>query len=263
MAIHSTAVIDPRATLGEHVEIGAYSVVEAEVTIGDGCVIDPFVVIHPYTSLGAGCRLAAGVILGGTPQDAKFQGERSYLRIGRNTEIREYATLHRATGEEAASEVGESCLIMAYAHLGHNCQVGSNVLISNTVAVAGHCVIEDHVTVGGLAALHQFVSVGEMAMIGGLSRIVRDVPPYMLVEGNPSRPRAVNVRGLARHGVTEESREQVERAYRLLFRSSYNVGDALEQLEQEYPEPERELRRLLDFMRRVDEGYRGRQLNPH
>ncbi len=263
MTIHPTAVIDPRAELGTEVTVGAYAVVEADTQVGDGCHIAPFAVIRSFTSLGPRCRVHSGAILGGEPQDLKFKGERSYLRIGADNQIREYVTLHRASGEECATVIGDSNLFMSYSHVGHNSVVGSHTLMANSVAISGHCVVEDFVNVGGLAAVHQFVTIGTMAMVGGLSRIVRDVPPYLIVEGNPARPRGVNVRGLERRGVPEAARDALRRAYRLLFRSPYNIGAAAERILAEETAPPPELLRLLDFMRRIDEGSRGRQSNPH
>ena len=262
MAIHPTAVIDPAAEIAADVEIGAYAVVARDVRIGEGCRLESFSVVKPYTSLGPRCHVHSGAVLGGEPQDGKFRGERSYLRIGADAEIREFVTLHRASGEEAATVIGERNLIMAYAHVGHNCRVGNDVLIANSVAVGGHCVIEDYVNIGGLAGLHQFVYVGAQAMVAGLSKIVRDVPPYLMVEGNPAHPRGVNLRGLQRRGVSLGSRCALRHAFRLLFRSELNIRDAIARLQEEDPQPLAEVQYLIDFMRRVDAGYRGRQLNP-
>jgi UDP-N-acetylglucosamine acyltransferase len=263
MNLHPTAVVDPRAELGAGVTVGAYAVIEADTQVGDGCHIAPFAVIRSYTTLGPRCQVHSGAILGGEPQDLKFKGERSYLRIGADNQIREYVTLHRASGEECATVIGDANLFMAYSHVGHNSVVGDNTLMANSVAISGHCVVEDYVNVGGLAAVHQFVTIGTMAMVGGLSRIVRDVPPYLMVEGNPARPRGINTRGLERRGVSEAGRSALRRAYRLLFRSDYNISDAIQRILAEETEPPAELLRLLDFMRRIDEGSRGRQSNPH
>ncbi|HEY3397270.1 MAG TPA: acyl-ACP--UDP-N-acetylglucosamine O-acyltransferase [Armatimonadota bacterium] len=261
MAIHATAVVDPSAALGTDVEIGAYVVIEANTQVGDNCHLEAFSAVRQFTTLGARCHVHSGVILGGDPQDLKFHQERSYLRIGADNELREYVTIHRASGEENATTLGDGNLLMAYSHIGHNCTMGSHTLLANSVAVAGHCVIEDYVNIGGLAAIHQFVTVGTMSMVGGLSRIVRDVPPYTIVEGSPARPRGINVRGLQRHKISEETRDQLRRAYRLLFRSDYNVTAAIAKLRADEATPSPELLRLLDFMREIDLGSRGRQLN--
>lgn len=262
MNIHPTAVIEPGAELGTDVTVGAYAVIETDTQIGDGCIIHPFAVIRRYTTLGPRCQVHSGAILGGDPQDLKFRGERTYLRLGADNWVREYATLHRASGEECVTVIGDGNLIMAYVHIGHNCVVGNSVLMANSVAISGHCVVEDFVNIGGLAAVHQYVTIGTMAMVGGLSRIVRDVPPYMIVEGNPARPRGVNLRGLQRREVPEPARDALRRAYRLLFRSGYNTTDAVARILAEEDDPPAELLRLIDFMRRIDAGSKGRQLNP-
>jgi UDP-N-acetylglucosamine acyltransferase len=260
MSIHATAVIDPGAELGTDVTVGAYAVIEAGAQVGDGCSIAPFAVVRSFTSLGPRCKVHSGAVLGGEPQDLKYKGETTYLRIGAENEIREYVTLHRASGEGSATTIGDGNLFMAYSHVGHNSTVGSHTLMANSVAVSGHCVVEDYVNIGGLAAVHQFVTIGTMAMVGGLSRITRDVPPYMMIEGNPGRPRGVNLRGLMRRGVSEPARDALRRAYRLLFRSEYNISDALEQIRGREPDPSPELLHLIDFMERIDAGSKGRQM---
>jgi UDP-N-acetylglucosamine acyltransferase len=262
MPIHPTAVVDPAAELAPDVEVGAYAVIERDVQIAAGCTIGSFAVLQEFTSIGPRCAISGGAMLGGLPQDAKFKGERSFLRLGADNQIREFATLHRAAGEDEATVVGDGCLIMAYAHVGHNCSVGDEVMLANSVALSGHCHLEDFVIVGGLAAIHQFTSIGTMAMVGGLSRIVRDVPPYMIVEGNPARPRGVNVRGLARHKVPESTRDALRRAYRLLFRGELNVSDAILQILAEPGETPAEVLHLIACMQEIDEGSRGRALNP-
>lgn len=261
MNIHPTAVVDPAAELGPEVTVGAYAVIGRDTQIGAGSTIAPFVVIHPYTSLGPRCQVHSGAVLGGVPQDAKFKGERSFLRLGADNEVREFVTLHRASGEDEATVIGDRNLLMAYSHIGHNCTMGSEVLIANAVGIGGHCVIEDFVNIGGLIGMHQYITVGSLAMVGGLSRIVRDVPPYTIVEGNPARPRGVNLRGLQRHGVPENTRDALRRLFRLMFRSDLNISDAIEKFMEE-SEPAPEVQYLIEFMRRVDQGYRGRQMNP-
>ncbi len=263
MRIHPTAVIDSSAQLGTDVSVGAYAVIEANAQVGDGCEIAPFAVVRSHTSLGPRCRVHSGAVLGGEPQDLKFKDERTYLKIGTDNQIREYVTVHRASGEESATVIGDGNLFMAYSHVGHNSIVGSHILMANSVAISGHCVVEDYVNIGGLAAIHQFVTIGTMAMLGGLSRVVRDVPPYLMVEGNPARPRGVNVRGLVRWDVSEASRDSLRRAYRMLYRSEYNISDAIKHILEEEKEPSAELLRLLEFVRHIDAGSRGRQANPH
>jgi UDP-N-acetylglucosamine acyltransferase len=260
--IHPTAIVSDQAQLGEDVVIHPYTIVEAGVTIGERCQIGPFAVVRKGTIIGRGTEVHTGAVLGEPPQDMKYQGEESYLIIGENNLIREFVTLHRATGEGQATQIGDGNLIMAYSHAGHNCKIGSHCLISNDAGISGHVLIEDYVNIGGKVGIHQYVTVGTMAMIGGMSRVTRDVPPFCLVEGNPAEPKGINVRGLQRRNVSPEDVSALRRAFRLLFRSEYNVSQALKILEQEGDALTPYVRELMDFMRRVGTGYRGRQANP-
>ncbi len=260
MAIHPTAIVDPRAELGNDVEVLPYSIIEAETVIGDGCVLGPHAVVKRWTELGANCHVSTGAVLGEDPQDRKYEGERSYLQIGSGNQLREYVTLHRASGEEAATVMGDNNMFMAYCHAGHNVQIGSNCSLANCVQLSGHTVIEDNVTIGGMTGFHQFVTVGKLAMIGGMSRVNQDVPPFAIVEGNPAEVRGLNVIGLERRGISTEDRTALRRAFRLLFRSEYNLSDALAAVKEQVPDSP-ELSYLCDFLRRVSQGSMGRQLS--
>lgn len=261
--VHPTAIVSDEAEIGEGVSIHPYTIVEGGVRIGDGCSIGPFAVLRRGTILGEGTEVHTGAVLGEPPQDLKYHGEESYLIVGKNNLIREFVTLHRATGEGEATEIGDHNLIMAYSHIGHNCKVGSHCMLSNDAGISGHCIIEDYVNIGGKVGIHQYVTVGTMAMIGGMSRITRDVPPFCVVEGNPAEPRGINVRGLQRRGLTDEEVLALRRAFRLIFRSQYNVSQAIEIIEREHQPLTEHVRYLIDFMRRIDRGYRGRQADPH
>ncbi len=259
MAIHPTAIVDPGAELGTEVEVLPFTIIEAGVTIGAGCRIGPHAVIRRGTTIGEGCHISVGVVLGEPPQDRKYQGEESYLRIGKFNQIREYVTLHRATGEGESTVVGDHNMIMAYCHAGHNVRIGNHCSITNCVQISGHCVIEDYAILGGMSGLHQFVTVGTMAMVGGMSRNVRDVPPYCIVEGNPAEVRGLNVIGLERRGLSPEVRAHLRQAFRLIFRSEYNVTDALAAVEEQVPMSP-EVRHLCESVRRTEAGNMGRQL---
>ncbi len=261
MSIHPTAIVDPKAELGVEVEILPYTIIEGETIIGDRCVIGPHCVIRRWTEIGSDCHITTGAVLGEPPQDRKFQNEKSFLKIGRGNQIREYVTLHRATGEGEATIIGDYNMIMAYCHAGHNVRIGSYCQLANGVQISGHTVFEDYVTVGGMTGFHQFVTVGKMAMVGAMSRINQDVPPFTIVEGNPAEVRGLNVIGLERHGVSAEDRAALRRAFRLLFRSEYNLTDALRAVAEQVPDLP-EVRYLCDFMRRYQEGQFGRQRNP-
>ncbi len=261
--IHPTAIVGDDAELGEDVVVHPYTIIENGTRIGDRCTIGPFAVVRTGTLIGEGSAVHTGAVLGEPPQDQKYRGEESYLIIGRDNQIREFVTLHKATGEGEATEIGDDNLIMAYSHAGHNCKIGSGCLISNDAGLSGHVVIEDYVNIGGKTGIHQFVTVGTMAMIGGMSRITMDVPPYCLAEGYHAEPHSINVRGLQRRGLTEDQIAALRRAFRLIFRSEYNVSQALAKLEEDEQILTEHVRHLIEFMRRVSTGYRGRQANPH
>ncbi len=261
MTIHPTAIVDPGAELADDVQVGPYAIIEGQVTIGAGCIIGPHAVIHSYTVLGEGCQVGVGTALGGVPQDRKFKGERSFLRIGNNNIFREYVTLHRATGEDQATIIGDDNFFMAYSHIGHNCRVGSHCMLSNCASVGGHSVIEDHVILGGLAAIHQFVTIGRLTIVGGLAGVTRDQPPFVVSEGRPARPRAINVIGLRRHGVASETIDALRKAFRLLYFSGLNIGDGLRRAENEVVQTP-EVMQFLEFHHHRNEGSRGRRLQP-
>lgn len=260
MAIHDTAIVSPEAELGADVQILPFTIIEPGVRLGDRCTIGPHAVIRQWTTLGSDCVVSTGAVLGEPPQDRKYQGEETYLKVGNGNQIREYVTLHRASGEGNSTVVGDNNMIMAYCHAGHNVHIGSNCQITNGVQFAGHSVIEDYAVIGGMSGFHQFVTIGTMAMVGAMSRISRDVPPYSIVEGNPADVHGLNIVGLERRGVAAESRAGLRKAFRLLFRSEYNVSDALLAVE-EHVESTAELEYLLAFIRRVQAGAMGRQLS--
>lgn len=263
MAIHETAIIAPSAELGPDVEIGPYCVVGDSVKVGARTVLLAHVVLEPGAIIGEECRIASGAVLGGQPQDAKFSGEQTFLRIGDRNIIREGVTIHRATGEGNVTVVGDDNMIMAYAHIGHNVRIGNHCTIASYVGISGHGVVEDRVVFGGFVGVHQFVRIGKLAMVGGMSRVVQDVAPYLTVQGSPLVPHGLNVVGLRRAGATAEVREQIKHAYRLLYRSNLNLQQALERIAQELP-PSEELNYMVDFLKGIKLGRQGRQLDlPH
>jgi len=258
MKIHPTAVIDPSAQLADDVEIGAYSVVGEEAVIGAGTSLRPHVVIEPYTSIGSGCEVFSGAVLGGIPQDRKFKGEKSYLVIGNNNVIREHVTIHRAAGAGNATRVGNDNQIMAYCHIGHNCTLGNGITMANMVGLAGHVQVEERVGFGGFVGIHQFVRIGRLAMVGGYSKVVQDIPPFMLADGRPAKVLDLNVIGLRRSGVSARSRAALRQAYKMLYRSNMNMSQALETIESDLePGPERDY--LLEFIGKIRFGSNGRQ----
>lgn len=257
--IHETAVIYPGARLGRDVEIGPYSVIGENVFIGDGTKVGAHVVIEGWTTIGRECQVFHGACLGGPPQDLKFKGEKSFLYIGDNTVIREQATIHRATGEGEETRVGSHCLIMVATHIAHNCLVGNNVIMSNNSGLAGHVIVEDRAIISGMSGVHQFVKIGRNAMIGGASKVVQDVPPFVIADGRPARVCGLNSVGIARAGINEEVRRNLKKAYRMLFRSSMKLSEAIVAMEQELDSSE-PVDHLLRFLRNVNRGIcRGRR----
>ena len=256
--IHATAVVDRTAELEPGVWIGPHSIVEGGTRIGSGTILESHVVIKRGTTLGKRCRLWPHVVLGHEPQDMKFRGEASFLRIGDGNLLREMVTIHRATGEGAETVIGNNNTLMAYAHVGHNCTIGNNTMISNSTGIAGHVTVEDSVVIGGFAGIHQFVHIGRTAMVGGLSKVVQDVPPFCMCDGRPAKIHGLNIRGLRRNGVPPEERNQVSTAFKLLYRSDLNTSQALERIHAEIPNSPT-LDYFIEFVERIREGWKGRQ----
>ncbi|MDY7014999.1 MAG: acyl-ACP--UDP-N-acetylglucosamine O-acyltransferase [Cyanobacteriota bacterium] len=228
--IHPTAIIHPGAELHPTVEVGPYAIIGESVKIGPQTTIGPHAVIEGPTEIGMGNRIFPGAAIGLDSQDKKYQGADSWVKIGDRNRIREYVTINRATGEGEATEIGNDNLLMAYVHVAHNCWIENNVTIANNVALAGHVEIESKAIIGGVLGVHQFVRIGQLAMVGGMSRVDRDVPPYMLVEGNPARVRSLNSIGLQRAKCPPEDIAQLKKAFRMLYRSNYSFSQAVEQL---------------------------------
>jgi len=256
MTIHPTAIVDPGAELGEGAQVGPFSIIEDGVVIGPNCTVGPNCVIRSGVTMGAENQLDVGVVIGSLPQDVKFNGEPSSVRIGDNNVIREYATIHRATGEGAATVVGDGNFIMAYAHLGHNVEVGSKCNITSFAAIGGHCVIHDRAIIGGLTGLHQYVTIGRMCMIGGHSRVTRDIPPFTTAQDNEVH--GINMIGLQRNGVSREDQAAVREAFRMIYRSELNTSDALEDLRERGPMSD-VVSEFVEFIERINAGGRGRQ----
>jgi UDP-N-acetylglucosamine acyltransferase len=252
--IHPTAIIDPGAKLGKNVEIGPYSLVGENVKIGEGTIIGSHVVIDGWTTIGKNNQIFHGASVGFIPQDMKFKGEKSFLFIGDNNIVREYVTIHRGT-EEGGGEtwIGNNNLIMAYCHVAHDCQLGSHIIMSNATNLAGHIVIEDFSVLSGLCGIHQFVRIGKMAMVGAHTKVVKDVPPYVLVDGHPARVNGINVVGLRRNGVEPEIRQEIKKAYKILYRSNLNISQAIERMDQEL-DASKEIEHFLRFLRNAQRG---------
>jgi len=250
---HPTAIIHPRASIGADCEIGPYCVIGENVTLGDRCRLHSHVVIDGHTRLGSDNEIFPFASLGLKTQDLKWKGGITRTEIGDDNTFREYVTVHSATSDGEVTTVGSHNHILAYCHLAHNVTLGSHVIMSNVATLAGHVTVGDHAVIGGLAAVHQFCRIGKFAMIGGCSKVVQDVPPFMIADGNPAETRTINKVGMDRHGVTEEAQTAMKSAYKILFRGGLSIPNALLKIEVELP-PLPEIKHLLEFVRASERG---------
>ena len=251
--IHDTAIIHPNAKIGDGTSIGPYSIIGEHVKLGSNCRIGSSVLIEGHTALGENNRVFHGAAIGTIPQDLKYGGALSYVRIGDNNVMREYVTINCATDEGESTLIGNENLLMAYVHVAHNCLLGDHVILANSVNLAGHVNIQDYAIIGGVVPVHQFVTVGAHSFIGGGSRIPKDIPPFVKVAGNPPRISGINAVGLQRRGFTSEQISQIKQAYKYLYRSGLNVTQALELIEKELPRTP-EVMMFVDF---INESRRG------
>jgi UDP-N-acetylglucosamine acyltransferase len=253
MSIHGTAVVDPKAELGSDVTIGPYCVVGPQVSIGDGCWLQNHVTICGPLKIGANNRFHAGCSIGQQTQDLKYAGEPTYLEIGDGNCFREYVTVNRATGIDGKTIVGNRGNFLAYSHIAHDCVVGDDVIFSNNGTLAGHVIVQDYAVIGGLTAVHQFCRLGKHAITGGCSKIVQDVPPFLIADGNPAAIRGVNAVGLERHGFSPETIRTLKEAYRILYRSDLNTKQAIQELEKSFADSG-EVRDLIAFIESSQRG---------
>lgn len=251
--IHPTAIVHPGAVLGEGCEIGPYCVVGEHVRLGAGCRLHAHVVIDGHTTLGTNNEVFPFACLGQRSQDLKWKGGLTRVEIGDRNVFREYVTVHSATADGTATRVGSDNNFLAYVHLAHDVQVGSHVIMSNVATLAGHVKVDDHAIIGGLAAVHQFCRVGRYAMIGGCSKVVQDIPPFMMADGNPAEMRFINKVGLERNGFSPEAIKALTTAYKILFREGLTNANALTRIEAELPALP-EVQHLAEFIRTSDRG---------
>lgn len=246
--IDARAIVSPQAQLAADVSVGPFSIIGPEVTIGARTVIEPHVVIGGPTLIGTDNHVFQFASIGSAPQDKKYQGEPTRLEIGDRNVFRECCTINRGTTHDrGVTRIGSDNLFMAYAHVAHDCTIGNKTVFANCAALGGHVEIGDWVIVGGLCAVHQFSKIGAHAFLGGGAILTRDVPPYVMVAGNPAAPHGVNSEGLKRRGFTEEQIRNIREVYRIVYRSELRLSDALGQLEplaQAHPE----IRVFVDFI---------------
>ncbi|MFZ1038214.1 MAG: acyl-ACP--UDP-N-acetylglucosamine O-acyltransferase [Smithella sp.] len=254
MKIHPTAIIASDAHLEEGVEIGPYSIIGSDVKIGKNTVIGPHTVIDDYTHIGEGNHIFQFCSIGAPPQDLKFGGQKTRVVIGNFNTIREFVTIHRATTADiGVTIIGDHNLLMAYTHVAHNCKLDNNIIMSNAATLAGHIHIEDYAIISGLTGVHQFCRIGEHCMIGGASAVVKDIPPYVIAQGNHAKLFGLNLIGLKRRNFSEKTIKAISEAYRIIFRSKLLLEDAIKKAEAEV-ENLPEVNHFIKFIKESERG---------
>ncbi len=244
--IHPTASVHSSAILGQGVHIGPYCIVNEGVQIGENTILRAHVMVDKWCQIGKNNTFEYGAVIGSQAQDVKYKGELSRVIIGDDNQVREYVTINRATGKDQVTRIGNNNMLLTNTHIGHNCTIGNHVVMANVVHLGGHTVIEDNVTIGGLTGIHQFVRIGVGSMIGGYSRLIQDVPPFMLCDGNPAYVRNLNIIGCKRRGVTRASLNELKQLFKLLYRSNLNTKQAIGEFAP--AESSAEVEKLLDFI---------------
>lgn len=251
--VHPTAIVHPDARLEDGVVVGPYSIIEGTVQIGAGTVIGAHAVIEGHTTIGRNNEIFTGAVVGSRTQDKKFDGGISYLKIGDNNKIREYVTINPGTKEGTSTVIGNDNLLMAYSHVAHDCIVHNHVVLANQATLAGHVIIDDRAIIGGLSAVHQFVRVGSLALIGGCSKVVQDVPPYVMADGHPAEAFGINTVGLDRAEFPKEEKAQLKKAFRIIFKSKLALKNAVQRIESELQSTPA-IQVLLEFLKTSERG---------
>jgi len=252
--IHTTAIVDPKAEIDSTVKIGPYSIIKNNVFIGPGTVIGSHVVVEPYVTIGSDCHIFQYAAIGAVPQSLKFKGEKTYVKIGNGSIIREFVTIHRGTKfGGGVTEVGEKNFLMAYTHIAHDCKTGRKVVLANNATLGGHITIGDYATVGGLVAIHQFVRIGDHAYVGGKSAVVKDIPPYVIAAGDRAKLHGLNSVGLKRFGFPQKTLLSLKKTYRIIFRIGLTMNEAIERVRAEV-EQIPEVINFIDFIQSSQRG---------
>jgi UDP-N-acetylglucosamine acyltransferase len=251
--VHPTAVVDPKAEIGPGTVIGPYCIVQAGVVLGAECWLQNHVTLCGPMVAGARNKFYAYSSIGQQTQDLKYAGEPTYLEIGDENTFREFVTINRSTTAAGKTRIGHRGNYLAYSHIGHDCTVGDAVVFSNNGTLAGHVQVGDHAIMGGLTAVHQFCRLGRYAITGGCSKIVQDVPPFMIADGNPAKVRGINIVGLERSGFPPETIKTIKEAFRLIYRSKFNTRQALEAIQQELPATP-EITQIIEFIQTSERG---------
>ena len=254
--IHSLAVVEDGAVIGKNVTIEPFAVVKNNVTLKDNVIIKSHAYIDGHTTIGEGSIIWPGASIGTKTQDKKFRGERTFVRIGKNTEVREYVTINSSCGEDSEVVVGDDCLLMAYCHVAHHCVVGNGVIMANGVMLAGHVTVEDYANLGGMTPFHQFTRIGKYAMVGGMSRVSHDIPPYTVGGGIPYRFGGLNIIGLKRHNFPFKTRQLLAQAFKITYRMGLHLEDSIKKIESELEQTE-EIKNWLEFCKDSKRGLQG------
>ncbi len=252
--IHPTAIISPDARIEEGAYIGPFCIINENAHIKRGTKLISNIVIEGDTEIGENCMIHPFTSIGLPPQDLKYKGEKTGVRIGSNNVIREYITIHRASiGGDGVTIIGDNNFLMAYVHIAHDCKIGNSVAMANVATLAGHVVVEDHAFIGGLVAIHQFTRIGAYTMVGGFSGVGQDIPPYMIASGARAKLFGLNTIGLKRHGFSDATINELKKAYKILFREKRTLKDAIKKIQEELPYTD-EIKHLIDFIQKNKRG---------
>ncbi len=252
--IHPTAIISPDAEIGEGTSIGPFCIVKKRVSIKKGVKLLSNVIIEENTEIGENCTVYPFTSIGLPPQDLKYKGEKTGVRIGNNNIIREYVTIHRASvGGDGVTMIGDNNFLMAYVHLAHDCKIGNYVTMANVATLAGHVIVEDYAVIGGLVAVHQFTRIGAYAMVGGFSGVGQDIPPYTVASGARAKLFGLNSIGLKRHGLSDTTINELKTAYKILFREKRTLKEAIKKIQEDLPYTD-EIKHLIEFIQKNKRG---------
>ncbi len=253
VSIHPSAIIESGAELDFGVEVGPFSYIKKNVKIGANTKIRERVSIEGWTTIGKDCEIFSGAVVGSVTQDKKYKGDKSFLRIGNGNKIREYVTINPGTGEGTETVIGDNNLLMAYSHIAHDCILHNNITLANVATLAGHVIIEDKVIIGGLSAVHQFVRIGTLSIIGGCSKVVQDIPPFMMTDGHPVKAYGINSVGLDRACIPKEEKMELKKAFKIIFRSGLSLKNIIKQIEETLPKTPT-IQTLLKFLSKSERG---------
>tara|TARA_B100000614_G_scaffold114181_1_gene102576 strand:+ start:4891 stop:5655 length:765 start_codon:yes stop_codon:yes gene_type:complete len=232
--ISKTAIISQKSSIGNNVTIGDYCIIEDDVIIGDNTIIGPYTIIKKFTEIGKSNTIFSHCVIGEVPQDKKFNNEKTQLIIGNNNTIREFCTLNRGTVDTSLTRIGNNCLFMAYVHVAHDCILENDIILANGVQLGGHVEIYNYAIIGGMTPVHQFCKIGKHAFVGGGLRVVQDVPPYIIANGEPLKFSGINILGLRRRKFTSEQRNNIKKIYKLIYSSDYNISQAIKYIKNNF-----------------------------